>query len=198
MSNAFNPFQSHKFSRERVGMLFGPKANGALAQQTFRENRALYDEVRAEAVSYGLISGEKPINPWAVPEKTYSPEEIRVRAAYTKEECRAVFNRKAGEVGNSNPTASDLQKNNPEKYAAMKLAAQSYELLPAAPAVVVSHRQKKVIESDGRFVISDELADAAHLDRGVRITADEFVTIVKAVADAKQAAATEEHNGQTS
>jgi len=188
----YSPWASHKFSRAKVEEIFGSKANGTVAQRLFNENPELYRELRAEAVSHGILENPRP-NPWwgragAPKERTYSNEEIAARAQFTEQECKEWFGRDGAE-GNRN-NVGNLAKENPAKYAALRAAAVSYGILPETPNTIVQRTPKPAQQQpvdDGKVAIGEDLARRANLPVGLRVDQGQLNKIIEAVASVELA-----------
>jgi hypothetical protein len=186
----FSPFTRPKFTREQVLEVFGPgKGTGAVANRLFKENPALYQEIKQSAITeHGLLAPPRA-NPWwgkngEPKQRVYSDEEIAARAQFTEAECREMYGR-SGSDGNKN-NVSALAKDNPARLAILRAAAVSYGILPETPNTVVRPVPKPAQhepEDDGLVAIGEDLARRGNLPAGLRVNQDKLNTIVKAVAD---------------
>lgn len=188
----FNPFEKPEYSPAQVARFFGKSANGAEANKLFRENKPLYDSLRKQAVALGLVAA-RPV--YADPDyrrrfepRQFTAEELRVRNLYSEAEVRAFFTGSGG--GKDNP--AELMKADPQKYADMRTAATSYNVLDA---VVPKPEKIAPTRSADRFPLSESYAKSFGLEPGTPVTEGEFLSMVRVLAErtvreeAEQAAA---------
>jgi len=162
--------------RQHAEKLFGKKADAALAMQIKRENPQLYNELRADAVTLGLLgqSRREQIRELYGPKiRQFSAEEVAVRARISEQEARAFWN------GIAKDAPAEIKKNDPARYAQMQLAGRSYGVLPGfAPTMVDA-------DKEGLFRLADDIADQANLPRDIFVSHSQFADVLKQVADAK-------------
>jgi hypothetical protein len=191
------PFVVPKYSKAQCAKLFGPKADGNAAQKLFRENPALYREVRDSAEQHGLIGAPpRSASPVvrmvqdaqakldAAANRTLTVEEARACALFSADACREMFTR-SGQAGASNNVAA-LKKSDPEKYRLAKISAIVNGVLPPQPypAPIAAPVEPP---KDTRITISDSLADDLHVARGTKVNADELHEFIAVASETKQA-----------
>jgi hypothetical protein len=185
-------FPATKHLKSKVESVFGPKANGTLASKIYREDKALYDELRADAQALGLL-GPVREHVWSKnyqkTERQYTPDEIRARARFSETEVRELFQRSGQDGGKRN--LGTIQKDNPAEYELLKVAAQSYGVLPPRqdPPAYRRGQAPKPVEQveDGKVSIGADLARRANLPESLRVNQSDLNAIVEAVADVELA-----------
>ena len=179
-------FPRTKNDPQLVRQVFGPASSASLASRIARENPALYRELKVDAVSLGILASvEGPKTPMqtilaksaaASQQTTLSDAEIAARARFSEQECRRLF--VESHTGDQN-NAANLKKNDPNGYAAAKLAAASYGLLNFSPDNLP---QRPVTTGDELVTVSADLSRKANLPEGIKVSVQQLDTIVRSVA----------------
>ncbi len=199
---SFSPFKVRKFSKENVEKLFGPKADGALANKTRLENSELYFAVREQAVEDGLVGPASYATPTELQAHSQklaakaqgeqvTQEEFESRAKHPYQKVKDFFSGRLTEL----PPPAVLRVKNPELYRELHVAARSYKILANEAPVEVSSNVKPSsvpkFTPEPRHGIPAEYAQVFGLPENYQATSSEFNSMVKAMIEyrAEQAAA---------
>jgi hypothetical protein len=177
MKNRFRDIATGSYTMAEVETIFGPKSDARIAQQLMVEQPEVYRELRAIAQQRRLVDAPG----YSLPreqreEKAVSAEQVNAMAEFSREECVRYFKSGSQAIGTGN--AAQLQKEDPPKYARLKLAAQGHNVLPGSgSAVVVNHRSKQARPKpgvDGKFLLDNGICDELGVAQGTRVTNAEF------------------------
>lgn len=174
-------FSKTKNNPDIVKQVFGTGSSGALAQRIASENPKLYRELKEDAARLGLIATAEPtLSPLqkllarsaanASGSLTFSDDELKARVRWSKEDAEAIL--KAPSTGNVN-NASNLHRDDPEAYALLKIAHQSY---------LGQHQGERPAESADFIGITPALAAKARLPEDAKLTVAQLDLVLKAVA----------------
>jgi hypothetical protein len=109
------------------------------------------------------------------PQRQFSAEEIKARLEFSEAECRRYY--VAASTGAADSDLARLKASDLGKYSRLQTAARSWGIIPES-ASVIDHRHpartRKVADDDGKFPLSQELAEKYALPVGYRITADDL------------------------
>jgi len=121
------------------------------------------------------------------PQHVFTEAQIRARLEFSLEQCRGFY---INPTEGSKSTLATMKKDEPEKYARLRTAAVSFDVIPES-ASVVDHRHpnhtRKVSDDDGKFPLAADLAQEYALPVGYRITADELGKLSEIYAEVQQA-----------
>lgn len=180
--------------RERIkseGKLF-KSLSGKEATALINNNPAEYQRLKASAKEVGLIgpdSGAPKANGIAVRHfvdvrSQVSVAEIRARLIWSEVECRKFYAQKKNDNPNYDLAKFKLEK--PELYESLRLAAQSYSIIPQSDAQAI--RQQKDRAEEPMTIIGDKLSSlSGGLDPQTPVSVAEFVNLIQ-FAEQMQAA----------
>jgi hypothetical protein len=161
----FNPIlekRNQQYSYQELKTFWqGP---GRIVQRTKEQNPALYAELHAAGEAANLIGKSLSPNPqpyvknYAPAPRQYSADELATRGQYSETEIRAFFA--------DAKKANELFHSDRNEYESRREAGVSYGLFKAreTPYVPV-----KPPEPEYLHPVSNELADASHIERGSRL-----------------------------
>jgi hypothetical protein len=161
MADPIRDARNQKFTRAELDSFF--KGSGRIQQEVKENNPALYAEYRTEyerlgGIGKSLAPHPAPNVPYKAPQRSYTPEELKLRGEFTKEYCQELFG-----SGNSK-AATELFKTNESRYQDAKDAAISFNILP--PRSTPRPQPAPVASPEWTMRISDELAKESNLPIG--------------------------------
>jgi hypothetical protein len=196
----WNPIEAKrtKYTKAELSDLFKGKGSGAVLMELKRENPALYQDMRAQAMVHGIIGPSAflpaaPNVPYQPPTRRYSDRELLLRGRYSEQRCRELF------ASGDSREAQKLHKDDPDEYAAAKDAAISFGILPARTTPYVPAPKPAPVEP-GFMKLSESMAADANLPAGALVTIEQFAQLaiqgIQRRAQAEQARQDQANEGQ--
>ena len=192
----WNPIEAKrtKYTKAELSDLFKGKGSGAVLMELKRENPALYQDMRAQAMVHNIIGPSAflpaaPNTPYQPPTRRYTDRELLLRGRYSEQRCRELF------ASGDSREAQKLHENDPDEYAAAKDAAISFGLLPPRTTPYIPAPKPAPVEP-GFMKLSEDMARDANLPAGALVTIEQFAELaIQAIQ--RRAKAREEANKST-
>jgi hypothetical protein len=186
-----------EFTMEEKSKFFGSKSDAKAAADLKRLSPDVYRRMRAESELDGLVAAPSYFDPQRdkLPDgrRTFSPEELALRAQYSESELRTFFKETTG----SKVNPGTLAKNDPAKYAEMVKAAVSFGILPPESIRQIQQPARPRNE-DNTFVLTDDLCAKFKLPSGTKVSSAEFESMTRILIEQTAAAQTADGQGNKS